>query len=925
MGATELAAFITNRDPRFRCVADVDGHQIRVVEWNVDYGWDTVSAAVVLTLAELYDWIRNNQTATVRLGYHNELVPVAKCPILIRGDQFFPYSKDLRAVGPLHWAQREWSSDQPDAEPFLFDQTWTDQAIVDKCLELAGVPQRSLDGAGIYLAAEADIELADGATPWSVIEGVDLVTGYKTFESPPDGTVRRLYITPGIPSSTNVIVYEEGVNCLSARVTRTIEQVYNRIRVTGHPDAFVDVIRRADTPWVPRDITMRLQHDYIQTEAVGQAVAARAITEYCREAAEVEVVTWLDPRRRPGETIGVKGLHLGASEVANLWCQHVNHHGTASEARTTLRLVGGIGETGYLEPQPPVADLEWKIVRETIEIGGVATDVYTILCDGSASWDPDTAPDLLTFAWSNNKNATTGTAHTYTTFFTQAEMDDATAPTITLTVTDEGSRTGTRTVTITVDDPLHEVNTRELYVAAKGKAYATKDGGKTWNGWAPGVDVLSTPEIAGENSSIFGLADGKVHKTDDHLATPPALVKALPAAVNALWLNEFSADRATAGLANGQVQHTANLSAGASAQWALLATLPAAVQHVIETYTGQFWVAMGSQVLVSDDRLASSSALITFTGAGATARHIALSFDSHYACATADDPVKRNDGVQVTFPVLVQDVRTITHHPREARLLAFVQSGSDCLVYEKTPDSDPPEFVQVGTIVGAGQPNRALRDGDNLGEVYLACDNGLYKSMDFGRTWFRMFATNGTTEKCLQIGYGSAPWQAMAPLTIISDTTANDPGIKAKSLWNGSSNDTPPDGWRDIAYDDSGWSAAVVANLGAGQTTAPGANPVWPTADYLAPTEACVFRHEFTLSSGVVTQATLTRKIDGYVDGVWVNNVFVGSKLDDPSPSLISIAIPPTILKPGETNVLALQVTGAIASRSWASWKLEVS
>lgn len=744
MGLAESITAWQHR-PTVQCY--IDGSPVKVVRGSYDYGFDSVSGAVSVTLQQLYPWVQFAKELRLYLGWDGFTQQVAKALLVNKSPSWWPLSNEVRGVGYLHRAQKPYS-----AEVVYWEQT--DTAIVDDLLARSNVPQRDIQGAGVTLATVKEMVLQDGDSPWSFIEAIDAITGYRTFESPPDGTVRRRQITLGVPAAGYAFSFEEGVNETSIRRTQTIEQLYNRVRVEGLAGEDIETTRRSDSPFVDRDYTYKLSSDWVQTQEICDEAARIIMLEKNRVVDVLEITTPGDPRVQPGMTVRVKNPSIGITSWTNYWVRHVHGAFDGKSYWLTLTVEGGTGEGGYVEPRPPVAVFAYTVTKEKFEVGGTPTVMYTVMCDASESWDPDSDPATLSFAWSNNKNGDTGTAIKYATGFTEADMAAATKPTITLTVTDPDGKTDA--LTMEIDAAVESVTLRELYVAASGQAEATPDGGVTWNTNA--ISAVSTPEIAAEGLSYFGCTGGELYSTEDYLATTPTLVHTFGATVNCVWINEMDANRVVVGLDNGEIWATADASKGVAATWTKLYTFASAVNWIAESpyQQGQYWACVDEAVWLTFDSYATAPIWHFGWVTGDTAHKIALSPFANYGCGTvaSGSPVKRSDGVEITG-LSGTDCRAICHHIRDDILYAAELSGSDAKVYQKPAGST--EFELLATIAGAGQPYAMIRDGDHEMILYLACAEGLYKAFDGGSHWWRVRDYSAVGLDGLQVGYGSAP------------------------------------------------------------------------------------------------------------------------------------------------------------------------
>lgn len=892
-----------------------------VVSIATDTGFDSVASSATVVLATDPGGIDHRQEMEVRLGWDGRTQTVWKGIVEATEPRFGAdgFQLVITGAGQLSKALlRYWD-----------EVTYTgvaDEAIVDDLLTNAGVGARSIQGDGEVLGVVRDVIQAFGTSPWDLINEIDQVFGYKTWDGP-DGVVRRRKIS-GTPSANPSKTYTQGVDIFSVGRPRTVRGISNAVQVTGLAQvSFTPVSTRlALNPLVPTPPTyvmFEFQSDLIETGALADEVSDRILIEVNRMLEQVMLETKGDPRRQPGETVKVVSTKLDLSSGANFWVRHVHHEFGPGGFTTTLTLEGGVGSSGPLANVPPEAIFTYLVTRETYLVSGTPTDMWTVTCDGSASFDPDGVDgSIATYAWANNKNSDTGSAVTYATAFTAAQM--AAAPTITLTVTDALGATGALTQEITA--PTNTTLVRDLYIAAGSRAEATSDGGKTWQTWTPGAGtVVSTPTIAGQTHSYFGLSDGKLYRTDNYLGTAPTLVHDFGSQVNCIWIHERNADRVTVGLANGQVHNTTNASALGSSTWNLLKTYGAAVLDVVESgaVAGQYRVSTGDSIRITYDEFVSDAALITWSGG--TARQIIPSIVGlpGKGTATGTGPVKSEDGTTYTYATTAPtDVHAGTHHIRQAALLVVDRTGK----VWTTADGGT-VFTNVATLPASDPANRAIRDGDNQMVFYVAADDGAYKTFDGGVTWKLLRDYAGGSLFGRQIGYGAMHALAITPLTVFSLITATDSTVKALNLWNGTSNNAPPDGWRELGFNDSGWASAIVGN-GAVAALA-GADVLWTHSTPQSNGQANLIRQKFTLSAGQPFSVALTLAADDYFIGFWINNVLVyqetTTRFSGSEVPIITLDLDPGILLPGQQNIIAIHATNHFPFAAGAEWKLVMS
>jgi len=715
----------------------IDGHPVEALSVTVDHGFDVTSAACTVLLAAVPSWFTSHglrKSLEIWLGFDGFTIPVFKGWVEDDARRYFPFDNQYQAVGHLKLAQYQYPNEVTYASQ-------KDKAIKEDLLAKAGVPDYVVEGEDTTnLGTVQNVVLQEGTSTWELINQIDQLFGYKTFDGP-DGVVRSMRIS-GVPGVGVAFAYVQGATAgnqlpiLSISRPRTIRGIHNKVIVIGLPQDPLTptATRQAVNPLVPTPptyISYDYRSDLVETDAVASAVALRLMGELNGVLEEITFESVGNPWLSPGMTVSITAAQLGLASATNFYVQHVTHSFTESgfyDAVTATRIEGGVG---YELGKPPVPVFTYRVTKEQYDVAGTPTTMYTVTCDGSASWDPDSPPDTLTFAWSNNKNADTGTAPTYATAFTQAQMDAATKPAITLVVNDADptSPAGTLTQKILLTG---QVVTRDLYVAADGRAEATKEGDVSWNIWTPGAGtVISVPPIVTGNYGYWGLSNGKLMQSSDHLVTAPTEIEDFGSQINCIYINRVNPNRVTVGLANGQVWLSLDADQGAASVWSMLYDGASAILAVWEDdrQQGQYRFTMGKQGLITYDNFASVAVQIEFAD-GDTARKIALSDFANYFCGTtaAGPAVKRDDGTPITFADGTVDVHTIAHHIRDDVLYAAVLAGDGTTLNTYRKAAGATAFTAKATYALGGQPNHMVHDPDNQLEFFLAADQGLYKT-----------------------------------------------------------------------------------------------------------------------------------------------------------------------------------------------------
>ncbi len=893
-----LATEIAKRNHKPTIAVWIDNRRVYGVKGRIVFSVRARVALCTLTLKTRPSWLQFRQRVEVSLGYNGLTRRRFTGFVEDDGRKVWPYSKTITAAGYMRWAERK-------SPAIVTYSSQTAQTIIADLLSRAGVPYRSIGGDNTTLGTVEDIVLGKRQSYADLIEQIDAPWLCRTFDWLPDGTVRRMQLTE-LPAAAAKWAYTYPGNVLSLDNPLTVREVRNRVEVKGLDD--VEAYRRSDSPYVDaaHDEIHEVNSDLIETNGIADVVALLQMPTVNRLTRKVTLRVAGNPLLDPGDTISLDAPTVGINSE-NLWLEEISEAFDEGGYFSQLTLTGGAGEAGY-PIYPPIATFGLKVTKEAFDAGAGVTVYYTVMCDGSASSSPE--GKTITYAWSNDVTADTGTATTYAFKLTAAEF--AAGCNVTLTVTDTSSEDDTLVRSVSDTDGEEGTIVRTMYLARETEAEATPDAGENWT-TDTAVDATRTPEIAGDGHSYFN--DGAALYYTDNCLGSTTLVHTFADTITAIWINEVNADRVAVGCADGKVLTTEDASSLAAATWTEQADYASSIAWVGWSYDNVLWVGVDNQII-------ANGVVQWELDAGYTVERLTLSFVAHYASGSdgSDAQVKRQDGVVVTWPAGYTPVRaTITHHILDDILYAADDSG---YFYRKPAGSDPPAFEYV-TDIGGGECYHLMRDGTNPLVLWAACANGLYKTYDGGEHWYLMRAG-----KTLMVGYGSAPWTVVTPITVYSLPTATDPNVKALSLWNGSSNDAAPANWRDASFDDSGWAAAVEASSDHGVLSDASAKPIWPTALPANNAEQCLIRQAFALSAGVVTSATLTIRADDECVGLWINGVFVWydatsdpSDLDDE----MTISLNPSIFRPGETNIIAAQGKNVYTSKAWMAWKLEVS
>lgn len=842
---------------RPRASVQVEGASLAAVESvAVDYGYDQGSASAVVALrGPVPSQLDFGQTLRIFLGYGAYVQVVFTGRIQDVNRTLGPDRYELRAAGPLAATLLQ----GPD------DRSWSSVRDTDLAADLltrSGVAHdpSMLAGDALVLGTLAPVTISERQPSSDLIQRLDQAQGYATFDLP-DGTVRRQLVLT-LPAATGALAFVEGVNdpaadppthyLLECSNPRTIRGIHTKVVVTGVPAADGTTPRAAyagASPYAPVDQVFETSSDLLETDDACATLAGRLLADQNRVVTQVTIRVAGNPLLVPGMTVTVRAPSAGIAAATPFFVVHVRHSlgpdGFGSEAL----LYGDASGTGYRTELRPVAAFTYSVTAETFSdapggVGGTQTAYLTVVCDASASYDPDTPSSSLTYAWSSTGgDPASGTGVRYS-----FKAPPASFPIdVTLTVSDG---TSADVVTQTIAATGAAVASRELYVAAGNAFLATPDGGATWYSQS-GLNVRAVAPLLPKGEGWFG-SGPRLYRTLDYCATAPEAIRLFPGDVTAVWLHESISSRCLVGLDTGAVYLTTNLDQGTLATWVALPHVFAApVLAVAESFDalGLIRVASGNAVWISHDQLRSAVPLLTFAG---TARAIALSFAGNYFSASdPTTPVMGEASTPFTFPATPADVRGLTTHIRDQVVYAADRTGKTWIAAGGTA------FVAGGTL-GSGDPaNQLLRDGDHPSIIYAAADDGVYKSFDGALSWWLMRPLTGGGQVGNQIGYGGATLQS-APPFVVETTTASK-----------ACDNAPPSGWGDADFDDAAYPTAVAQTSGQGFAFAQYGEL---TGFVRAPNSHINgLRDRFTLPSGRITGATLEVRVYNQLSVVYVN------------------------------------------------------
>jgi hypothetical protein len=796
------------------------------------------------------------------------------------------------------------------------DREWSstvDTTLVGELLSRCGVyyDPGQIAGDALVLGTLKPVVLTERESSSDLLQRLDQAQGYKTFDLP-DGNVRRQLILT-LPSATGALTFVEGLNdpdasppthyLLEVGNPATVRGIHTKVVVTGQPLDDGTTPRAAfagSSQYAPVDQVFETSSDLLETDAACATLAERLLADQNRVITEVRLRVAGNPYALPGMTITLTAPSAGIAADTPFFVVHVRHSFGSGGFDTELMLYGGASGSGYRVEQRPIAAFTYSITSETFDDGeGTQTPYFTVVCDASASSDPDTPFEDLTFSWAaSGGDPSSGTGVRFA-FKVEATALVATPVEVTLTVSDGTSEDVLTQIVTATGAP---VAARELFVAAGSHFLATPDGGATWIRYPAagpsGLTVRAVAPLLPTGEGWYG-ANNSLYRTLDYCATAPELIHAFGSPVLCIWLHESIANRCLVGLGNGEVHLTTNLDLGEDATWVQLPHVFAApVTNIAEAFDrlGLIRVCSGASLWISHDQLGSAVQGVSFAVAS---YGLSLSFAGNYVCGQGTPYAQEELGGILTFPSLspaVTDVRGVTTHLRDAVVYCADRSGRSFYT-----DSGGSSLTRGGDL-GAGDPvNQLLRDGEHQELIYAAADDGVYKSFDGALSWWLMRALTGTDEVGYQLGYGGATLDDVP--TVVVETTTADKAVQGLI----------PGGWGDTGFDDSGYSNAVAQTQTAG---------TFGAQNYGAPEPPFVraggglqngLRKTFTLPSGRIVGATIEIVASNQLVSFTINGhdtSFGGSEwsgLDSVISRNYSGTVPPEwLIAGGAENVIAL-------------------
>lgn len=516
----------------------------------------------------------------------------------------------------------------------------------------------------------------------------------------------------------------------------------------------IEAEAHADSPYVPDPPRYRkavISSEIIDTQDMAQWIAERVLGDLNQLVNRLEATVQGNPRLHIGNTVRIVEDWTDLSSGANYFI-----YGISSEMRgdglyqMSLDLRGGrYAVPAWPEGQDPIASFEVKQV-------GWGDPTWIVYVDASASYDPDGEIAGYDFDWGDGSTHGTQVVdnHQYSSGSVGQQF------TITLTVTDDDSRTGTCSKVITLGSSGSGVGVydRVLYFAdGSGRGYGSPDSGNNWNYFATSgaCNQVAVNSADKEGYAWFGDANGKLYKSADYCVTG-TLVYTFGAAITALWLSRVDPDMLLVGLSDGKIYKTVD----AGVTWSLIGEFEGPVYWVITRYGD------ANHILAAGGTTAGWLRLTTDGGTSWTdyasgwgvesIRDGCTHFQTHlgFACRTDPSPVRHTDDNLATFTsptgVTDQNLSTITAEQKYDDQLKMVGGAGGLNAWLTTSGST---YSTSGSLISGTEVLKLLIDQELYGTVFGGTKDAgadLEISFDYGATWKQLFDAPGNVNDIAQ-------------------------------------------------------------------------------------------------------------------------------------------------------------------------------
>lgn len=559
------------------------------------------------------------------------------------------------------------------------------------------------------------------------------------------------------PSSSALRTYTRGVDLLVGgppEISQDVDSIKNRIVVlganTGVEGAQIRDVYQTSHPLLPSgvyvdDTFSSVLIEYVNESEAGAAsataIAKRVLSVKARVPNVERHKAKADPRVQVGATVGIQDAAIGLSAARNFFVYSVERKLDAIKGAfdDQLTLDGGTGSSGYTTIPPPDASFSWRLDREGLD----GTAVVAVFLDASASASLS-GGEIVSWAWSTSATPYGGTPSSASGVRAVLLFPATPSPvSITLTVTDTSSKTGSITQSIDLAVAAGAPIVKRTLSVAFGAAWAvTADGGLTWATETSGGDAVAVPPYgAGIDSrapalasSTYGLlatrgsgGAGGLRRTLDKLASASSNLASASGAVRCLWVNE--ANPARVWWAVGDTVYR-SIDGGATGTAMARPAAGTNVNWLIEdpALDDSVFAAAGANIYNTTQPTLSWDVL--YAGpSGATARQFVRSRDGQvtwvaYTSTFSGSPLQRIEGaLSVTFPGATSEIRTLALNKDASNLAATI--------YAIDSASPPQVFAADGIAGGSATAGATWPSGATVMHVLSDPDVDLLYVADF--------------------------------------------------------------------------------------------------------------------------------------------------------------------------------------------------
>lgn len=518
----------------------------------------------------------------------------------------------------------------PDDPPYqgpLYTKMWveeTDGTIVTDILAAYGITNVSIDDSGTVFGTIKPVRWQSDQPGWALIEELDNITGRKTFVSS-DGVVTRIEYS-GLPSGSSSMSFTEGTNLRNIQRQRTTGKVYNSVKVTGAtgiqaPDGVyydISAIRDGTSKYIPNPPGTRqftFSSELIETEELAGDVADRLLRQLNRRTETITGI--ISPGNRKLQAAMTVALTAPSVKVNTTFATRVlevRQIFGAKDYITQVVFESALAEEGTDPNQKPVAVITYLIEQEYT----VSGQIFVVVLDGSTSYDLDGA--VVDYEWEASAGTLTVDPSGKSAVLIIPGPWSTPEPTVTLTVTDDHGKHGTKTVTI--HKTVGNTYERDLWVAATTKLLLSLDGQKHWTEFD--VPALYIPPEAGNTYQLAATDTGVLYRvTTGKVTTLPTG----PTNVRCLFItrdrNGTETGVAWAGTTNGDIWRSPDYGV----TWFLAGSLGTGIPVYAITESpfssGDLYALGANRLYHSYDNAATWAILYTHPNSGVFANRLA--------------------------------------------------------------------------------------------------------------------------------------------------------------------------------------------------------------------------------------------------------------------------------------------------------------